>query len=168
MSHPIKSVLPVLRNLDGANLLPDVFSVICTTSGWPEPVDDGIGLWEVEHPSEGISLVLDTVTKPTTLIGRLVQDDAYEADALLESALRQTFDLSFEQALTALRECFSSPITEGTYEPPYEWRFAHFQGLRSVIALEQTEYDPIMGVQLVVVLQPLPPKRHRSAITSEW
>jgi len=93
-----------------------------------------------------------------------VQDDTYEAEALLESALRQTFDATFEQALTTLRECFSSPITEGTYEKPYNWRYAHFQGLRSVIALEQTDYDPIMGVQLVVVVQPLPSKRHRSAI----
>lgn len=120
------------------------------------------------HPSEGTSLVLDTVTEPTTLICRSVQDDAYEADALLESALRQAFDSSFEQALAALRECFSSPITEGTYEWPYKWRFTHFHGLRSVIALEQTDYDPVMGVQLVIVIQPLPSKRHRSAITSAW
>lgn len=168
MPNPIQSVLPILRNLDGENLSPDTFSVTCTASGWPEPVGDGIGLWEVENPREGTALVLDTVTKPTTLICRLVQDDAYETDALLEPALRQTFDAAFEQALAALRECFASPITEGTYERPYKWRFAHFRGLRSVIALEQTDYDPIMGVQLVVVVQPLPARRHRSAITSEW
>jgi len=168
MPNVMQSVLPILQKLDGANLSPGSFSATCTTAGWPKPVDDGIGLWEVEHPSDGISLVLDTVTQPTTLICRLVQDDAYEADALLKKALRQTFDASYEQALMALRDCFAAPITEGTYERPYKWRFAHFQGLRSVIALEQTDYDPIMGVQLVIVVQPLPLKRHRSAITAGW
>lgn len=55
-----------------------------------------------------------------------------------------------------------------SYEKPYKWRFAHFQGLNSVIALEQSDYDPQMGVQLVLVLQPLPRKPRRSAITSKW
>ena len=75
---------------------------------------------------------------------------------------------SFEQSLAALRSCFPSALNEGTYEKPYKWRFAHFQGLKSVIALEQSDYDPQFGVQLVLVLQPLPRKPHRSAITSKW
>lgn len=167
--HSIQPVLPILRNLDGATLSAPTFSEACVTLGWPEPVDDGIGLWEVEHPGEGTSLVLDTVTKPTTLICRLEQDDAYDADDLLEDgALRRKFDASFEQSLAALRSCFPSASSEGTYEKPYKWRFAHFQGLNSVIALEQSDYDPQMGVQLVLVLQPLPRKPHRSAITSKW
>ena len=166
--HPIQSVLPILRDLDGATLSPRAFAAACVTSGWPEPVDDGIGLWEVEHPKEGTPLVLDTVTEPVTLICRLEQDDDYEPDDLLEGALRDRFNASFEKALTALRATFPSAIAEGTYESPYNWRFAHFQGLRSIIALEQTDYDPIMGAQLVVLLQPLPRKRHQSAISSTW
>jgi hypothetical protein len=98
----------------------------------------------------------------------LEQDDDYEADDLLEGALRDRFNASFEQAFTALRATFPSFITEGTFEPTYNWRFAHFQGLRSIIALEQSDYDPIMGAQLVVILQPLPRKRHESAISSTW
>jgi hypothetical protein len=166
---PIQLVLPILRNLDGATLSARTFSEACVASGWPEPVDDGIGLWDVEHPSEGTDLVLDTVMKPTTLICRLEQDDEHDADDLLEdAALRRKFDASFEQSLAALRSCFPAALTEGTYEKPYQWRFAHFQGLNSVIALEQSDYDPQFGVQLVLVLQPLPRKPHRSAITSKW
>ena len=167
--HSIQPVLPVLRDLDGATLSARTFREACVASGWPEPVDDGVGLWDVEHPGDGTYLVLDTVMKPTTLICRLEQNDAYDADDLLEDdAPRRKFDASFEQALAALRSCFPSALTEGTYEKPYKWRFAHFQGLNSVIALEQSDYDPQFGVQLVLVLQPLPRKPHRSAITSMW
>jgi|KBSSwiStaDraftv2_1062776.scaffolds.fasta_scaffold00220_41 hypothetical protein len=166
--HSIQSVLPIFRDLDGATLSPSTFCVACVNSGWPEPADDGIGLWEVEHPTEGTLLVLDTVMKPTTLICRLDQDDDYDPDDLLKDALRRKFDASFEQSLAALRVGFPASFTEGVYESPYHWRFAHFQGLRSIIALEQSDYDPSMGVQLVLLLQPLPPKPHRSAITSTW
>src|SRR5689334_22267673 len=165
---PIQSILPILRDLDGETLSPSTFSAACVACGWPAPVDDGIGLWEVEHPTEGTPLVLDTVTKPTTLICRLEGDDEYDADDLRKGALRRRFDASFDQALTALRACFPVALTEGTYEKPYNWRFAHFQGLRSVIALEQSDYDPIMGVQLILLLQPLPSKPHRTAITASW
>ncbi|WP_129646927.1 hypothetical protein [Peristeroidobacter agariperforans] len=165
----IQLVLPIFRDLDGATLSARTFSEACIASGWPEPVDDGVGLWEVEHPTERTYLVLDTSTKPTTLIGRLEQDDEYDPDEMLEDdELRRRFDERFEQALAALRSCFPLALTEGTYEKPYKWRFAHFQGLNSVIALEQSDYDPQYGVQLVLLLQPLPRKPHRSAITSKW
>jgi len=42
------------------------------------------------------------------------------------------------------------------------------EGLNTLIALEQTHYDPIMGVQLVLVLQPLAAEPPRSAISAEW
>jgi len=165
----IQSILPLLRDLDGATLAASTFSTACVASGWPAPVDDGIGLWEVEHPDEETYLVLDTKTKPTTLICRLVQDDEFDPDEMLEDAeLRRDFDASFEQVLAELRSSFPTALTEGTYEKPYKWRFAHFQGLNSVIALEQSDYDPQFGVQLVLVLQPLPRKPHRSAITAKW
>jgi hypothetical protein len=165
----IQRVLPIVRDLDGATLSARTFSEACVKAGWPAPVDDGVGLWDVEHADEGTYLVLDTTTKPITLICRLEQDDEYDADEMLEDAeLRREFDASFEQALAALRPCFPTALAEGTYEKPYKWRFAHFQGLNSVIALEQSEYDPQFGVQLVLVLQPLPRKPHRTAITSEW
>jgi len=79
--HSIQPLLPLLRDLDGATLSAQTFSEACVASGWPQPVYDGIGLWEVEHPDAGISLVLDTETKPTTLICRLEQDDEYDAGA---------------------------------------------------------------------------------------
>jgi hypothetical protein len=167
--HSIQSILPILRDLDGATLSPRTFSEACIEAGWPEPKDDGVGLWEVEHPDEGTLLVLDTTMKPVTLICKWQQDEEYDGDDLLEDdELRRNFDASFEQALAALRSCFPSVLTEGTYEKPYKWRFAHFQGLNSVIALEQSDYDPQFGVQLVLVLQPLPRKPHRSAITAKW
>ena len=166
--QPIQPVLTLLRDLDGETLSPSTFSAACVAAGWPAPADDGIGLWEVEHPADGTSLILDTVTKPTTLICRLDGNDDYDADDLRKGPLRQRFDATFDEALTALRACFPSSLAEGTYEKPYNWRFAHFQGLRSLIALEQSDYDPIMGVQLVLVLQPLPAKPRRSAITAEW
>ncbi len=167
--HSIQPVMSLFRDLDGATLSARTFSEACAKSGWPEPVADGVGLWDVEHPSEGTYIVLDTVTKPVTLICRLEQDDEYDADDLLEDAgLRQKFDASFDEALVALRACFPAVLTEGTYEKPYKWRFAHFQGLNSVIALEQSDYDPQFGVQLLLVLQPLPRKPHRSAISAKW
>ena len=165
----IQQALPIFRDLDGATLSARTFSEACIKSGWPAPVDDGSGLWDVEHPSAGTYIVLDTTIKPVTLICRLEQNDEYDADEMLEDdELRRGFDEHFEQALAALRSSFSSALTEGTYEKPYKWRFAHFQGQNSVIALEQTEYDPQYGVQLVLVLQPLPRKPYKSAITSKW
>lgn len=167
--HSIQRVLPILRDLDGATLSARTFSEACVRSGWPEPVDDGVGLWDVEHPDDGMYLVLDTSMKPTTLICRLEQNDAYDCDELLEDeALRRKFDASFEQSLAALRSSFPAALAERTYEKPYQWRFAHFQGLNSVIALEQSDYDPQFGTQLLLVLQPLPRKPHRSAITAKW
>lgn len=165
----IQLALPLFKDLDGATLSAQTFSEACIKSGWPEPVGDGSGLWDLEHPTEGTYIVLDTSIEPITLICRLVQDDAYDSDELLEDdELRGEFDEHFEQALAALRSCLSKPVIEGTYEKPYKWRFAHFQGLNSVIALEQSDYDPQYGVQLMLVLQPLPSKPHRSAITSKW
>lgn len=165
--NSINSILPILRELDGATLSPQTFSAACVAAGWPEPVDDGIGLWEVEHPDEETWLALDTTIQPATLIYRL-EDNDYDADDLLERAPRRKFDASFDKALAALRACFAAPLIEGTYEPPYHWRFAHFQGRNSVVALEQSDYDPAMGVQLVVVLQPLPDKPHSTPITADW
>jgi hypothetical protein len=65
-------------------------------------------------------------------------------------------------------DAFLSRSLRGTYASPYNWRFAHFRGLNSLIALEQTYYDPIMGVQLMLLLQPLPSEPRRSAITAGW
>lgn len=166
--NAMQSILPILRDLDGATLSSQTFSAACAAAGWPKPVDDGIGLWEVEHPDEAILLVLDTSMKPTTLICRLEPDNDYDADDLLKRAVRRRFDASFEKALATLRACFGSPSSEGTYEPPYNWRFAHFQGLHSVVALEQSDYDPAMGVQIVLLLQPSPDQPHQAAITSDW
>jgi hypothetical protein len=167
--HNIQTVLPILRDLDGATLSADSFAEACVKLGWPAPLDDGVGLWDVEPPSAGVYLVLDTTMKPVTLICRLEQDDEYDADDLLEDeALRRQLDSSFEQTLAALRSCFPIVLAEGTYEKPYKWRFAHFQGLNSVIALEQSDYDPQFGVQLLLVLQPPPRKPHKSAITAKW
>lgn len=167
--HSIQSLLPFLQDLDGATLSPQTFSEACVKAGWPKPVDDGVGLWEVERPDEGALLVLDTTMKPVTLICKWEQDDEYDADDMLDDDdLRREFDASFEQALAALRASFPVVLTEGTHEKPYKWRFAHFQGLNSVIGLEQSDYDPQFGVQLVLVLQPLPRKPHRSAITAKW
>jgi hypothetical protein len=165
---PVQSILPIVRDLDGATLSPQTFSAACVAAGWPEPVDDGIGLWEVEHPEQEILLVLDTSMKPMTLICRLEPDNDHDADDMLERSVRRKFDGSFDKVLAALRDCFASPLSEGTYEPPYHWRFAHFQGLNSVIALEQSDYDPEMGLQLVLLVQPVPDQPHQTAITSEW
>src|SRR5687768_4152820 len=96
----IQPILSILRNLDGATLSARTFSEACVAAGWPEPVDDGVGLWEVEHPAEETYLVLDTTMEPITLIGRLEQDDEYDPDEMLEDdELRRKFDASFEQAL---------------------------------------------------------------------
>jgi hypothetical protein len=164
----IQSILPIVRHLAGARLSPETFCAACAAAGWPKPADDGIGLWEVEHPEQEILLVLDTVTKPATLICALETDEEHDDDDFLKRALRRKFDGSFDKALAALRECFGSPLREGTYEPPYNWRFAHFEGSNSVIALEQSDYDPAMGVQIVLVVQPLPAQPHQTAITAEW
>lgn len=166
--HLIQSILPIVRDLDGATLSPQTFTAACVAAGWPKPVDDGIGLWELEHPNADIFHVLDTSIQPTTLICRLEEDTDYDADDLLERGPRRKFDASFEKALAALRACFAAPLIEGTYEAPYHWRFAHFQGLRSVIALEQSDYDPAMGVQLLLLLQPIPDQPHQTAISSAW
>lgn len=164
--HSIEPVLPIFLGLDGTTLSPQTFSSICVRCGWPEPVDDGIGLWEVAHAANGTPLVLDTVTKPTTLICRLDSDDDYEPENLLRGRVRERFDLNFEQSTTQLTRLFPTRVAEGTYAPPFDWRFAHFQGLNSLIALEQTHYDPVMGVQLILLLQPA--RRVDGAVTSTW
>jgi hypothetical protein len=108
------------------------------------------------------------VTKPTTLICRLESDDDYEPDALLHHALRQRLDAGFLESLAALEEALPVSLARGTYAPPYNWRFAHFRGLNSIIGLEQTHYDEIMGVQLLLILQAPPPEPVQTAITSTW
>jgi hypothetical protein len=107
------------------------------------------------------------VTKPTTLLCRLDSSDDYEPDALLEGPLRRRFDDNFLSALFFLNAKFPL-LLNGTYAAPYDWRFAHFQGLNSLIALEQSYYDPIMGVQLLLLLQPLSPVPARTAISAAW
>jgi len=165
---PIESVLPIFEAIDGADLSPRTFATVCTTSGWEEPVNDGIGLWEASHATDGTMLVLDTVTKPTTLFCRLDARDDYEPEALRDGPLRLTFDAHFVHSLERLRARFPRSLAQGTYGSPYNWRFAHFQGLNSLVALEQTYYDPIMGVQLVLLLQPLPSELPRLPITAAW
>ncbi|HEX2452639.1 MAG TPA: hypothetical protein VHI99_03005 [Vicinamibacterales bacterium] len=104
----IESVLPIFEAIDGADLSPRTFSAVCATSGWSEPVNDGIGLWEVTNPANGAMLIFDTVTKPTTLFCRLDAHDDYEPDALQEAALRRTFDERFVHSLEQLRRRFLS------------------------------------------------------------
>src|SRR5688572_9937014 len=127
----IQSILPIVRALDGATLSAPTFSAACVAAGWPKPMDDGVGLWEVEHPEQEILLVLDTVTKPTSVICWLELDEEHEADDFLKRGLRRKFDASFDTALATLRASFGAALSEGTDEPPYHWRFAHFQGLNS-------------------------------------
>ncbi len=166
--NPTQALLHVLEVLDGRELSPATFAKACVSAGWPEPTDDGIGLWEVDEPTAGTPLILDTVTDPTSLICRLECDDAYERDALLEEPLRRRFDSAFTQWSDALSAHFPVVLAHGIYEAPYNWRFVHFQGLNAIIALEQTYYDPIMGVQLLLILQRLPPEPLTAAITSNW
>jgi hypothetical protein len=168
--YPIETVLPILESLDGNALSPAAFAAACMASGWGEPIADGIGLWEAKHPSDGTRLILDTVTEPTTVLCCLDSQDDYEPDALLKGALRRAFDQNFFACVELLRSRFPRSLGAGTCEPPYNWRFAHFQGLSSRIALEQSDYDPIMGVQLLLLLQPLPaePARSTSAISAAW
>ena len=118
----IQQVLPIFRDLDGETLSAHTFSEACIKSGWPAPADDGSGLWDVEHPSAGTYLVLDTTMKPATLICRLEQDDAYDADEMLEDdELRREFDEHFEQSLAALQMALRSfPGTEFSDRPRTE------------------------------------------------
>lgn len=166
---PIESV-PILESLDGNALSPDAFSSACKASGWSEPIADGIGLWEAEHPADGMRLILDTVTEPTTVLCCLDAHVDYEPDALLEGELRRGFYQSFFACVEVLRLRFPRSLGAGTYEPPYNWRFAHFEGRSLRIALEQSDYDPIMGVQLLLLLQPLPAESDLSgsAISASW
>jgi len=168
MLHPIESVLPIFAALDGATLSPQTFSAVCNSHGWDEPRDDGIGLYEVRHPTAGTLLVLDTVTKPVTLLCSLEAHDSYEPEALLDGSLRLTFDENFLHSAEALSSQFSQLLAHGTYAPPYDWRFAHFEGRNSLVALEQSYYDPVMGVQLLLLLQPLSPVPARTAISAGW
>ena len=62
--NPAQSLLPVLDVLDGRDLSPATFSKACVNAGWPEPKDNGIGLWEVDDPIGYTPLILDTVTEP--------------------------------------------------------------------------------------------------------
>jgi hypothetical protein len=109
----IESVLPIFEAIDGADLSPRTFSAVCATSGWGEPVNDGIGLWEVTNPANGAMLIFDTVTKPTTLFCRLDAHDDYEPDALQEAALRRTFDERFVHSLEQLRRRFPQSLAPG-------------------------------------------------------
>jgi len=168
MLYSIETVIPIFAALDGATLSPEAFSAVCKSFGWDEPRDDGIGLWEVRHPKEGTLLVLDTVTRPVTLLCSLDARDAYEPEALLDGSLRLTFDEEFLQSAELLSSQFPQVMAHGTYAPPYNWRFAHFEGRNSLVALEQSYYDPVMGVQLLLLLQPLTPVPARSAISAAW
>jgi hypothetical protein len=165
---PIESVLSIFERLDGTDLSPRSFAATCEARGWGAPVDDGIGLWEAAHPTDGAVLILDTVTKPTTLFCCLDAHDDYEPEALRDGPLRRSFDENFLRSAEMLRSRFSRSPTSGIYASPYNWHFAHFQGLNSLIALEQTYYDPIMGVQLILLLQPLPLEPSRTAVTASW
>jgi hypothetical protein len=164
----IESVLPIFEAIDATDVTPGSFSAACATAGWTEPVDDGIGLWEAAHPTDGAVLILDTVTKPTTLFCCLDAHDDYEPDTLRDGPLRRSFDENFLRSAEMLRSRFPRSPTSGIYASPYNWQFAHFQGLNSLIALEQTYYDPIMGVQLILLLQPLPLEPSRTAVTASW
>jgi hypothetical protein len=168
MLHRIESVLPIFAALDGDALSPQTFSAVCKSFGWDEPRDDGIGLWEVQHRKEGTLLVLDTVTRPVTLLCSLDSHDDYEPAALLDGSLRKGFDENFMRSAELLNAQFPEILTSGTYAPPYNWHFAHFQGLNSLVALEQSYYDPVMGVQLLLLLQPLTPVPARTAISAAW
>jgi len=168
MLYPIETVIPIFAALDGAALSPEAFSAVCQSFGWDEARDDGIGLWEVKHPEEGTLLVLDPVTKPVTLLCSLDAHDSYEPEALLDGSLRLTFDENFLRSAELLSSQFPQMLAHGTYAPPYNWRFAHFEGRNSLIALEQSYYDPVMGVQLLLLLQPLSPVPARTAISAAW
>jgi hypothetical protein len=156
-----------LERLDGAGLTPETFTRVCVMAGWPEPTYDGVGLWEVDHPSEGTPLILDTVTSPITLLCRLDAQDDCEPEALRNTPLRHSFDDSFLRTAELLTLRFRA-LGRGTYETPYDWQFAHFLGLNTIIGLEQTYYDPIMGVQLLLLLQPSLAEVPTSPITARW
>ena len=168
MLYPIDSVLPIFAALDGATLSPQTFSEVCKSCGWDEPRDDGIGLWEVRHPTVDTLLVLDTVTRPVTLLCSLDSHDTYEPEALLDGALRPMFDENFVRAAVLLSLQFPQMLASGTYAPPYNWHFVHFEGRNSLVALEQSYYDPVMGVQLLLLLQPVTPVPPRTAISAAW
>ena len=165
--HPVQALLRLLDWLDAHGLSPGAFANSCAASGWPEPTGDSIGLWEVNAPVAVTSVILDTLIEPTTLICRLECDDAYEPDALREGPLRQRFDSAFTESLRVLSAHFPKAPTRGRYAAPYDWQFAHFEGLNSVVALEQTHYDEVMGVQLLLLLQQ-GAAPSGSAITAAW
>jgi hypothetical protein len=95
--------VPILKNLDGAELTPEAFGLACVTLGWDRPIDDGIGLWESKHASEDTCLILDTLTRPTTLLCRLDGHDDYEPEALVEGVLRRRFDANFVACAEVLK-----------------------------------------------------------------
>lgn len=172
--YPVESVVAIFEKLDGASLSAQAFVRTCVALGWEEPLSAGdgarIGVWEVEHPAERTLLTLDTLTVPTTVICRLDAFEDDEPEALLEAQIRRDFDETFERALQVLQAHFDRSLGGGTYEPPFEWRYAHFEGLNSIIALEQTAHDPVMGVQLLLLLQPrsLETPGAGMPITSTW
>jgi hypothetical protein len=127
MLYPIDSVLPIFAALDGATLSPQTFSEVCKSCGWDEPRDDGIGLWEVRHPTVDTLLVLDTVTRPVTLLCSLDSHDTYEPEALLDGALRPVFDEISCGRCTA--QLGFRDAASGTYALPYNWHFVHFEVL---------------------------------------
>ncbi len=165
--HPVQALLSLIDSLGTSGLIPDAFSAVCVAAGWPRPRGDGIGLWEASDPVSGTPVILDTITKPTTLICRLECDDQYEPEALLGSPLRARFDSIFTEAASQLSSHFPE-INRGHYAAPYDWQFVHFEGPSALVALEQTHYDPEMGVQLVLLVQQPRPANLRSAITVAW
>ena len=166
-THPAQALLSLIDSIGASGFSPDAFSAACVAAGWPFPRGDGIGLWEASDPVSGTPVILDTVTEPTTLICRLECDDEYEPAALLGSPLRASFDDAFAHAASLLSSHFPE-VARRRYAAPHDWRFAHFQGPSSLIALEQTHYDPEMGVQLLLLVQQPRAANLGSAITATW
>ena len=162
-------ILGVLERLDGADLNPSAFTIACASAGWSSPHYDGVALWAATHPLADLPLILDTVTKPTTLLYLLDGHDDYEPEALLEGELRHRFDANFLEAEAGVRARFPELLESGTYDPPHNWRYSHFKGVNSRIALEQSFYDPVMGVQLLLLLQPLSSAASRiGPVSAKW
>ena len=51
----------------------------CVEAGWSRPTDDGTGMWESFHPSDGTRLTLNTPLQPPAIVCELDGHDDYEA-----------------------------------------------------------------------------------------
>jgi hypothetical protein len=170
--YPIEPILPILASLDRGELTPQAFGAACAIFGWSRAIADGVGLWEARHPTDDTRLILDTVIDPVTLLCRLDDDDDDDREpaALLDGELRRRFDVDFLTGARLLGSVFPESVGAATHHPPYHWRFAHFRGRNSRVALEQSDHDPLLGVQLLLILQPFPadPTSLGSAISAAW